>query len=122
MAFGLLVLKWRIFHTPINVKLCNLQHLLMAACKLHNFCIDNRDSSPIKIVSQYKVPSSMRYPHEPTQLGYIPTDAPNVISREGTSHLREVLANRVGKENLSRPMLSQQRRFLEEKRNKLYEQ
>jgi hypothetical protein len=42
MAFGLLVTKWRILHTPINVKLKNLKKLLGAICRLHNFCIDNR--------------------------------------------------------------------------------
>jgi hypothetical protein len=32
MAFGLLVAKWRILHTPINVKLSNLKKLLNAIC------------------------------------------------------------------------------------------
>ncbi len=32
MAFGLLVSKWYIRHTPINVKLSNLKKLLNAVC------------------------------------------------------------------------------------------
>ncbi len=35
----------------------------------------------------YRVPAQMQQPHEPIILGYVPSDAPNVVSREGTSIL-----------------------------------
>jgi hypothetical protein len=44
MAFGLLVTKWHILHTPINEKLSNLKKLLNAVCRLHNFWIENREA------------------------------------------------------------------------------
>jgi hypothetical protein len=86
MAFGLLVTKRRIFHTPINVKFSNLPQLLNATMRLHNYCIDNREAT-IGLQHIYKAPDTQHLPHEPTQLAYIPTDAPNVVSREGSSHL-----------------------------------
>jgi len=92
MAFGLMVTKWSILHTPINVKLRKLKKLLNAIVRLHNYCIDNREPS-IPLHHVYKVPANQQQPHESTQLGYIPSDAPNVISREGSSRLREILAN-----------------------------
>ena len=98
MAFGLLVTKWRIFHTPINVKFSNLPQLLNATMRLHNYCIDNREAT-IGLQCIYKVPDTRQLPHEPTQLAYIPTDAPNVVSREGSSHLRTILTNRVQNDN-----------------------
>jgi len=120
MAFGLLVTKWRILHTPINVKLTNLKKLLNAVCRLHNFCIENREGTT-RISRVYRVPQQYHHPHEPTELGYIPTDAPCVVSREGTSHLRELLARRVSNNNLSRPLSASTKRALERRRSSLYE-
>jgi hypothetical protein len=120
MAFGLLVTKWRILHTPINVKLKNLKKLLGAICRLHNFCINNRETS-VKVNRIYKVPEDQVHAHEPTQLGYIPTDAANVISREGSSHLREFLAKRVADNNLIRPLSAVNKQVLQQKRTAMYE-
>ena len=36
-AFGLLTSKWRIFHTPINVKVETAELIVKACCTLHNF-------------------------------------------------------------------------------------
>ena len=87
MAFGLLVTKWQILHTLINVKLKNLKKLLGAIRRLHNFCINNRETS-VRVNHIYKVPEDQVHAHEPTWLGYIPTDAASVVSWEGSSHLR----------------------------------
>jgi hypothetical protein len=38
----------------------------------------------------YIVPANQQHDHEPTQIGYIPTDSLNAISREGISLLREI--------------------------------
>jgi hypothetical protein len=42
MAFGLLVSKWRIFKKPLECKLSNAPIVVLAACALHNFCINER--------------------------------------------------------------------------------
>lgn len=44
MAFGPLVTKWYILHTTICCTLSHLNHLLNAVCRLHNFCINSRES------------------------------------------------------------------------------
>jgi hypothetical protein len=120
MAFGLLCTKWRILHTPINCKLCNIQKLLHSCFQLHNFCINNREPS-IKLQRTYKVGQQHLHPYEPQVLGYIPSDSPNIVSREGTSYLREVLADRVRNNNLSRPISVLTKSALEQRRLSLYE-
>jgi hypothetical protein len=51
-----------------------------------------------------KVPDTQQHAHEPSVLGYVPSDAPNVISREWTSHLHKILAMQVANNNLKRPI------------------
>jgi hypothetical protein len=65
--------------------------------------------------------SSKSTAHEPTQLGYIPSDAPNVVSREGSSHLREILARHVGDNNLTRPLTISMTRAMQQRRLAMYE-
>lgn len=36
-AFGILSARFRIFHTPINMKLENIERAVLACCTLHNF-------------------------------------------------------------------------------------
>ena len=120
MAFGLLVTKWRILHTPINVKFSNLRKLVSGIFRLHNYCINNRDETPL-ISRIYKVSVTHHHPHEPSLLGYIPSDAPNVISREGVSHLREILSKRVANNNLERPITAATRSALQQRRLAMYE-
>jgi hypothetical protein len=103
MAFGLLVTMWRILHTPINVKFSNLRKLVSGIIRLHNYCINNHEEKPL-ISQMYKISATQQHPHEPSVLGYIPSDAPNLISREGVSHLREILSRRVANNNLERPI------------------
>jgi hypothetical protein len=74
----------------------------------------------VALSQQYRSPQQHNHPHEPNQLGYIPTDAPDVVSREGTSHLRELLANRVCNNHLSRPLSAVTKRALEQRCNALY--
>ncbi len=69
----------------------------------HSSHTNNREPS-IKLQRTYKVWQQHLHPHEPQLLGYIPSDSPNIVSREGTSYLREVLADRVRNNNLSRPI------------------
>jgi len=42
-AFGVLVFRWAILRSPINVPLNKVARLVLALCKLHNFCISEKD-------------------------------------------------------------------------------
>ena len=46
-AFGMLVHRWGVLRKPIpvNISIDKTTHLVLALCELHNFCIDERDSS-----------------------------------------------------------------------------
>jgi hypothetical protein len=85
-----------------------------------NYCINERET-PIKLTKVYRVPTQMQQPHDPTILGYVPSDAPNVVSREGTSILRDVLSARIHKLNLKRPMTESLRSALMQKRKGLFD-
>lgn len=119
MAFGLMVTKWRILRAPLCVKLCNIPHLITAIARLHNFCICEREKIPI-IDVMYRVNAASQLPHEPFVLGYIPSDAPIIASREGVSLLREHLKQRVASNNLIRPINSNTTKALEMRREALY--
>ena len=69
----------------------------------------------------YKVSQQHLHPHEPNVLGYVPSDAPNLVSREGTSYLREILADHVRNNNLSCPISMSTKSALEKQRQALYE-
>ncbi len=43
-AFALLVGRWGIFWRPLQVPLHHQPTLILATCKLHNFCIDEREA------------------------------------------------------------------------------
>jgi len=115
MAFGLMVTKWAILQKPVSTKLSNLKYFLNTIGRLHNFCIDNWEAS-VQLRSLYRVQQSKHHPHEPMQLGYVCSDAPTVISREGTSHLREILANRIVSKLLAHPVTSVMQKALEQRR------
>jgi hypothetical protein len=59
-------------------------------------------------------------PHEPTAFGYIPSDAPQITSREGVSHYREILKQRVSSNNLVWPLNNMMTRALQQRRAALY--
>ncbi len=69
----------------------------------------------------YQVPSQIQQPYDPTMLGYVPTDAPIVTSREGFSVLRDVLSMHVHKQNLKCPVTQSPRNALVQKRKGLFE-
>jgi hypothetical protein len=74
----------------------------------------------VALTQQCRSPQQHTHPHEPNQLGYIPNDAPDVVSRIGTSDLRELLVNRVCNNHLSRPLSAVTKTALEQRRNALY--
>ncbi len=55
-----------------------------------------------KLMKAYRVPGNMQLPHEPQIFGYVPSDAPNIISRESSSFLRDILWKRLFDMNLKR--------------------
>ncbi len=97
-----MVTKWRILAMPLCIKLCNISLLFGAIARLHNFCISEREAGT-KLTKVYRVPSQMQQPHEPTMLGYVPSDAPNVTSREGSSVLRDILSTCIHKKKIKMP-------------------
>jgi hypothetical protein len=103
MAFGLLVTKWCILHSPIEVSLCNIKKLLHSCFILHNFCVENREPT-LWLQYIYKVRQEHLHLHEPSVLGYVTSNTPNIVCREGTSFLREILADHVHTNNLSHPI------------------
>ncbi|KAE9108655.1 hypothetical protein PF007_g12574 [Phytophthora fragariae] len=42
MAFGLLVCKWRVFNAPLEIAFRRVPRTKLAACILHNWCINRR--------------------------------------------------------------------------------
>lgn len=42
MAFGLLVCKWRVFKAPLEIGFKRVPSTILAACILHNWCINQR--------------------------------------------------------------------------------
>jgi hypothetical protein len=50
-----------------------------------------------KMLKVYCVPGTMQLPHEPQTFGHVPTDAPNVTSKEGASILHNILCKCVYK-------------------------
>jgi hypothetical protein len=68
-----------------------------------------------KMLKMYHVPGKMQLPHEPKTFGYVPTDAPNATSNEGTSVLRDILCKCVNDRSLKRPVRESLRLALEEK-------
>jgi hypothetical protein len=119
-AFGLLVTKWRILHTPINVKFSNLRKLVSGIITLHNYCINNQEEMPL-ITRMYKVAATQQHPHEPSLLGYIASDAANIISREGVSHLQEILTRQVANNNLEHLITAATRSGVQQWRLAMYE-
>jgi hypothetical protein len=119
MSFGIMVTKWRILRSPLCVKLSNVPRLINAIARLHNYCIIEQEPIP-QLDIMYRVRAGSQLPHEPTALGYIPSDAPQITSREGVSHYREILKQRVSSNNLVRPLNNMTTRALQQRRAALY--
>ncbi len=69
----------------------------------------------------YRVPGNMQLPHEPQIFGYVPSDAPNIISRGGSSLLRDILCKRIFDKNLKHLVGESLRLALLQKRKSLFE-
>jgi hypothetical protein len=96
MAFGIMVTNWRILKAPLMIKLENIPYSLGTIARLHNYSLRNGEVKK-KMLKMYFVPSNMQLPHAPQTSGYVPTDAPNVTSKEGASILHNILCKCVYK-------------------------
>jgi hypothetical protein len=119
MAFGIMVTNWRILKAPLMIKLENIPYSLGTIARLHNYSLRNGEVKK-KMLKMYFVPGNMQLPHAPQTSGYVPTDAPNVTSKEGTSVLRDILCKRVYDRSLKHPVSKSLRLALQEKQKSLF--
>ena len=61
-AFGVLVYRWGILRKPMpnGISLNKTTSLVFCLCKLHNFCIDNKDSTPPPSMAQDEATISLQ--------------------------------------------------------------
>jgi hypothetical protein len=67
-----------------------------------------------KLDIMYRVHAGLQLPFEPTALGYIPSDVPQIASRECVSHYREILKQHVANDNLVQPLNDMTTRALQQ--------
>lgn len=108
MAFGMMQAKWGILQRPLCVSVKNMLWLVQAIARLHNYCINERLLSKEGDLNR-------RDPTAGTSTGYVPTvphnrdgdpvrlDGAFEGSVDGQSFLREWMADRVERKQLSRP-------------------
>ncbi|XP_052864342.1 uncharacterized protein LOC128270952 [Anopheles cruzii] len=84
-AFGLLAMKWRVFGRAINCKITTAEHIIKAACCLHNFIIDEHNPGQ----------SSERNRFEPSDTSntFIPLSPNNRRCTDDTMQIREDFAD-----------------------------
>jgi hypothetical protein len=88
--------------------------------RLHNFFINRREVK-VKINKVYHVSAQLQLPHEPTALGYIPANAPNVINRERLLVLHDILCTHVHNGNLNKcPVCESLQNASIQNRNRIY--
>ena len=100
-AFGLLTNKWRIFRKPLETSLRNTPTLILAAMKLHNFCIDNRgvgDCARAKILTNEELADYRR-----DYVEYI-DDVVRIRAASGRSTVRESILQNIKNRVLRRPL------------------
>ena len=74
-----------------------------------------------KLLKVYRVPGNMQLPHEPQIFGYVPSDAPNIISREGSSFLHDIFCKHIFYKNLKHLVGESLRLALLQKQKILFE-
>ena len=92
MAFGRLLSKWRIFKSPLSVKMKNATRIIYCCTGLHNYCISNEGD----VVPQPQ-------PGDPKEL---PAEYYVACGRSmrGQSMMRELILQKISEEELSRPL------------------
>ncbi len=114
MALEIMVTKWQFLKAPLMIKLENIPYLLGTIARLHNYCL-RMGEVKMKMLKLYRVPGNMQLPQEPQTFGCVPTDAPNVTNKKGTSMLRDILCKCVYDRSIKHPVSKSLRLPLEEK-------
>jgi hypothetical protein len=95
-SFGMLVNKWRAFKKPLQVKLNIAPIIIDVAARLHNFCINMRDSaSPI-----YDKDPSTYIPDYDEYIGASEEDDAEILEK---SQLRMNLTTLIREQAIMRP-------------------
>ena len=103
-AFGMLVNKWRIFKSPLCKKLKNVPPLIMAAMRLHNFCVNERETnSATRVLSSDEVDT------------YIPSYDDYMDDTQeatGYSSQRNIILGEIKANGITRPVYNQIRNIV----------
>ena len=69
-AFGVLNARWGIFWRPFNFKLSKLPIIIFVICKLHNFCIEEKESEVQLGSGTGEIKSDEKFREDGHQNGY----------------------------------------------------
>lgn len=116
-AFGMMVNKWRVFKKPSELKLSFIPSVVECAMRLHNFCIDRRetdwkvhDLTPDLIVEH--VPLYEEYLDEVDPAD--PAVPRQPVSQSGRrNNVREAITRQLAANGLSRPDYNKKRNSLQ---------
>eukprot|EP00918_Siedleckia_nematoides_P051513 GHVU01112812.1.p1 GENE.GHVU01112812.1~~GHVU01112812.1.p1 ORF type:complete len:135 (+),score=3.17 GHVU01112812.1:470-874(+) len=100
-AFGMMVTKWRVFRSPLAVKLRNVGRVINTAARLHNYCIAARCGvAPVDIEPVFATRTGT--------LGYVPSEH-GLRSVPGYSALRARIVEQIHSQGMRRPQWNIQR-------------
>lgn len=100
-AFGMLVNKWRVFSSPLNLNINNVHTLVKASMRLHNYCINEREymtgvttaSGGVRIIPDHEIESYreeyIRYQEH--------------VFNSGRSTIRDIILRDISQLGLRRP-------------------
>ena len=117
MAFGLLVNKWRVLKSPLQVKFANVPKVVFSCMKLHNYCIsermlENEDfdiQNEVNEVRNSLRDRSMDFSYSASMEVDEDYDLRAALNGSLGHTLREILVEKVKANNLSRPRRNLQR-------------
>ena len=109
-AFGMMVNKWRVFKRPIELGLHAVPSLVECCMRLHNFCIDNRETD-------WKVPdlpAELVMEHLTLYEEYLDEIDPSTPTATTTTvvqqnKVREAITRQLAANGLSRPIYNKKR-------------
>jgi hypothetical protein len=117
-AFALLVRRWGILWRPLNVCLNHQPRLIMCLCKLHNYCIDEKEKCP-PVSGPAGIPTSTAnvYTEDEFNSEVIMNRSEWMTEYQFTREvaggsLRNTLADRIHEKNFCRPGLNLERNAL----------
>lgn len=75
MAFGMLVMKWRILRTSLEVPLAQSASILTTCGILHNWCITKHRK---EVNAEHDIENQVAYQNGSTVLGFMPSNIDTV--------------------------------------------